>query len=195
MRMFSRVAIVNRGEAATQFIRAAREVGVEQGSPLTTIALYTDVERDSMFVREADEAVRIYSTGRDAYLDYDVLERALRDSAADAVWVGWGFVSEDPEFADRVEKMGPVFIGPSGPVMRALGDTDVFLATDLGIKRSLERLGVDADPASASVTAPMIVPNAGTTNRPMPIPTTSSGPASSHVLSCETFAASTAAAA
>jgi acetyl/propionyl-CoA carboxylase alpha subunit len=64
----SRVAIANRGEAAMRFIRAAREVGVEQGSPLTTIALYTGVERDSMFVREADEAVRIYSTGRDAYL-------------------------------------------------------------------------------------------------------------------------------
>ena len=53
----------------------------------------------------------------------------------------------------------------------------------------------EADPASASVTAPMIVPNAGTTNRPMPIPTTSSGPASSQVLRCETYAASTATAA
>jgi acetyl/propionyl-CoA carboxylase alpha subunit len=59
---------------------------------------------DAMFVREADEAVRIFSAERDAYLDYDVLERALRESVADAVWVGWGFVSEDPEFADRVEK-------------------------------------------------------------------------------------------
>ena len=141
MRMFSRVAIVNRGEAAMRFIRAAREVGVEQGSPLTTIALYTDVERDSMFVREADEAVRIYSAGRDAYLDYDVLERALRESAADAVWVGWGFVSEDPEFADLVEKMGLVFIGPSGPVMRALGDK-------IGAKRLAEKAGVPVTPWS-----------------------------------------------
>ena len=141
MRTFSRVAIVNRGEAAMRFIRAAREVGVEQGSPLTTIALYTDVERDSMFVREADEAVRIYSAGRDAYLDYDVLERALRESAADAVWVGWGFVSEDPEFADLVEKMGLVFIGPSGPVMRALGDK-------IGAKRLAEKAGVPVTPWS-----------------------------------------------
>jgi acetyl/propionyl-CoA carboxylase alpha subunit len=117
MTRFSRIAIVNRGEAAMRLIRAAREVEVEQGSPLTTFALYTDAERNAMFVREADVAVRIYSAERDPYLDYDVLERALRDSGADAVWVGWGFVSEDPEFADRVEKMGLVFIGPSGQVI------------------------------------------------------------------------------
>jgi acetyl/propionyl-CoA carboxylase alpha subunit/acetyl-CoA carboxylase carboxyltransferase component len=141
MRAFRRVAIVNRGEAAMRFIRAAREVQVEQGSPLTTIALYTDAERNAMFVREADEAVRIYSAGQDAYLDYDVLEQALRDSAADAVWVGWGFVSEDPEFADRVEKMGLVFIGPSGSVMRALGDK-------IGAKRLAERAGVPVAPWS-----------------------------------------------
>ena len=61
---------------------------MEQGSPLTTIALYTDVERNAMFVREAGEAVRIYSAERDPYLDYDVLERALRDSGADARWAG-----------------------------------------------------------------------------------------------------------
>jgi acetyl/propionyl-CoA carboxylase alpha subunit/acetyl-CoA carboxylase carboxyltransferase component len=141
MRTFSRVAIVNRGEAAMRFIRAAREVEVEQGSPLTTIALYTDVERNAMFVREAGEAVRIYSAERDAYLDYDVIDRALRESAADAVWVGWGFVSEDAEFADRVEKMGLVFIGPSGNVMRALGDK-------IGAKRLAKKAGVPVAPWS-----------------------------------------------
>jgi hypothetical protein len=109
--MFSRVAIVNRGEAAMRVIRAAREVGVEQGSPLTTIALYTDVERDSMFVREADEAVRIYSAGRDAYLDYEVLERAFRRRApgllaasqgrADATACGTATRREWPRTASR----------------------------------------------------------------------------------------------
>jgi acetyl/propionyl-CoA carboxylase alpha subunit/acetyl-CoA carboxylase carboxyltransferase component len=138
---FSRIAIVNRGEAAMRLIRAAREVAVEQGSPLTTIALYTDAERNAMFVREADEAVRIHSTERDPYLDHDVLERALRDSGADAVWVGWGFVSEDPEFADLVEKLGLVFIGPSGPVMRQLGDK-------IGAKQLAERAGVPVAPWS-----------------------------------------------
>ncbi|MDQ6782058.1 MAG: biotin/lipoyl-binding protein [Actinomycetota bacterium] len=133
--MFERVAIVNRGEAAMRLIRAARELEVEQGWPLTTIALYTDVERTAMFVREADVAVRIHSVEKNAYLDYDVLERALRDSGAEAVWVGWGFVSEDPDFADLVERMGLTFIGPSGAVMRKLGDK-------IGAKRLAEEVGV-----------------------------------------------------
>jgi acetyl/propionyl-CoA carboxylase alpha subunit/acetyl-CoA carboxylase carboxyltransferase component len=141
MTAFSRIAIVNRGEAAMRLIRAAREVEVEQGTPLTTIAMYTDAERNAMFVREADEAVRIYCAERDPYLDYDVLEQALRDTGADAVWVGWGFVSEDPEFADRVEKMGLVFIGPSGQVMRRLGDK-------IGAKHLAEQAGVPVAPWS-----------------------------------------------
>jgi acetyl/propionyl-CoA carboxylase alpha subunit/acetyl-CoA carboxylase carboxyltransferase component len=135
MTAFSRIAIVNRGEAAMRLIRAARELAVEQGSPLTTIATYTDAERNSMFVREADEAVLIRSAKQDPYLDYDALERALSQSAADAVWVGWGFVSEDAEFADRVAKLGLVFIGPSGHVMRQLGDK-------IGAKHLAERAGV-----------------------------------------------------
>ena len=132
---FSRVAIVNRGEAAMRLIRAARELEIERGSPLTTIAMYTDAERNSMFVREADEAVRIASADKDPYLDHAVLERALRDSAAEAVWVGWGFVSEDPDFADLVQDMGLVFIGPPGKVMRLLGDK-------IGAKRLAEEAGV-----------------------------------------------------
>jgi len=145
---FSRIAIVNRGEAAMRLIRAAREVAVEQGSPLTTIAMYTDAERNAMFVREADEAVRIHSTERDPYLDHDVLERALRDSGADAVWVGWGFVSEDPEFADLVEKLGLVFIGPSGPVMRQLGDK-------IGAKHLGERAGATGPSAMTRARRPV----------------------------------------
>src|ERR1700677_355575 len=146
MTAFSRIAIVNRGEAAMRLIRAAREVAVEQGSPLATIAMYTDAERNSMFVREADEAVLICSAKQDPYLDYDVLERAISESAADAVWVGWGFVSEDPEFADRVEKMGLVFIGPSGKVMRQLGDK-------IGAKRLAEEVGVPVAPWSGGPVA------------------------------------------
>src|ERR1035441_10479529 len=146
--MFNRVAIINRGEAAMRLIRAAREVELEQGSPLTTIALYTDVERNSMFVREADEAVRIHSAEKIAYLDYGVLERALHDSAAEAVWVGWGFVSEDPEFADLVEHLGLTFIGPSADVMRRLGDK-------IGAKRLAEEVGVPVAPWSdGPVTSP-----------------------------------------
>ena len=141
MTLFTRVAIVNRGEAAMRLIRAAREVGVERGQPLTTIALYTDIERNSMFVREADEAVRIHGAGKNPYLDHDVLQAALRESAADAVWVGWGFVSEDPGFADLVQNMGLVFIGPTGQMMRRLGDK-------IGAKRLAEQAGVPVGPWS-----------------------------------------------
>lgn len=139
--MFSRVAIVNRGEAAMRFIRAARELSLSDTTPLTTIALYTDEERTAMFVREADEAVRIVSGEKNAYIDYDELARALTECDAEAVWVGWGFVSEHPEFADLVEGMGLTFIGPSGDVMRKLGDK-------IGAKRLAEESGVPVSPWS-----------------------------------------------
>ncbi|MDQ2727143.1 MAG: ATP-grasp domain-containing protein [Actinomycetota bacterium] len=139
--MFTRVAVVNRGEAAMRFIRAARELNLSETTPLTTIALYTDEERTAMFVREADEAVRIVSGEKNAYLDYDELGRALTECGAEAVWVGWGFVSEHPEFADLVEGMGLTFIGPSGDVMRKLGDK-------IGAKRLAEESGVPVAPWS-----------------------------------------------
>jgi acetyl/propionyl-CoA carboxylase alpha subunit/acetyl-CoA carboxylase carboxyltransferase component len=128
---FQRVAIVNRGEAAMRFIHAAREFNQEYGTSLCTIALYTEPDRHAMFVCEADEAVSLGAallkdpaTGqsKSSYVDYDVLERALTTARAEAVWVGWGFVAEHPGFADLCRKLGIVFIGPDGDVMRRLGD-------------------------------------------------------------------------
>jgi acetyl/propionyl-CoA carboxylase alpha subunit/acetyl-CoA carboxylase carboxyltransferase component len=133
--MFTRVAVVNRGEAAMRFLRAAREITLAGDHPVTTIALYTDEERAAMFVREADEAVRIVSRDKNAYLDYDELERALVESGAEAVWVGWGFVSEQADFADRVAALGLTFMGPTGDVMRRLGDK-------IGAKVLAEKSGV-----------------------------------------------------
>ena len=130
-REFQRVAIVNRGEAAVRFIHAVREFRQEQGVQLRTIALYTDPDCHAMFVREADEAVSIGAASfrdpdthraKSSYLDYRRLERALSSAKADAVWVGWGFVAEHAGFADMCRDMGIVFIGPSGDVMRLLGD-------------------------------------------------------------------------
>ena len=130
-----------------RFIRAARELSLSDTSPVTTIAFYTDEERTAMFVREADEAVRIVSGEKNAYLDYDELERALNESGAEAVWVGWGFVSEHPAFADLVERLGLTFIGPSGDVMRKLGDK-------IGAKRLAEEAGVPVAPwSSGAVTS------------------------------------------
>ncbi len=127
---FERVAIINRGEPAMRFIIAAREYEQEHGERLHTIALYTDPDRRGMFVREADEA---YSLGpatyladggyhKSSYLDYARLERALIETRAEAVWPGWGFVAEHAAFADLCERLGIVFIGPTGDMMRKLGD-------------------------------------------------------------------------
>ena len=128
---FQRVAIVNRGEAAMRFIHAVREFNLEHGASLRTIALFTEPDRHSMFVREADEAVCLGPAQvvdpntqhlKSSYVDYGQLARALAVARADAVWVGWGFVAEHAAFADLCHEMGIVFIGPDGDVMRRLGD-------------------------------------------------------------------------
>jgi acetyl/propionyl-CoA carboxylase alpha subunit len=129
--MFRRIAVVNRGEAAVRFLAAAAELRRERGWPEATIAIHTDVDRRSRYVREADEAVDLGpailtdpATGqrRSAYLDHARLETALRAARPDAVWVGWGFVAEDPAFAELCERLGVVFIGPTAGSMRLLGD-------------------------------------------------------------------------
>lgn len=119
---FQRVAIVNRGEPAMRFIRAAREFSLEHGIPLRTIALFTEPDRHAMFVREADEAFSIGAPhfldpeeqrAKSSYLNYKRLEQALAAARADAVWVGWGFVAEHAAFADLCQEMGIAFIGPT----------------------------------------------------------------------------------
>jgi acetyl/propionyl-CoA carboxylase alpha subunit/acetyl-CoA carboxylase carboxyltransferase component len=128
---FQRVAIVNRGEAAMRFIHAVRDFNQENGTALRTIALFTDPDRHSMFVREADEAVCLgpaqildpnTKQSKSSYVDYGRLERALAEARADAAWVGWGFVAEHAAFADLCHQLGVVFIGPDGDVMRRVGD-------------------------------------------------------------------------
>jgi acetyl/propionyl-CoA carboxylase alpha subunit/acetyl-CoA carboxylase carboxyltransferase component len=128
---FSRLAIVNRGEAAMRLIHAVREWNSETGDALRTIALFTEPDRHGLFVREADEAVDLGSAyvvdprdGRrkSSYLDPVRLEAALRQARADAVWVGWGFVAEHADFAALCERLGIVFIGPPAAVMRRVGD-------------------------------------------------------------------------
>ena len=129
--LFRRVAIVNRGEPAMRFIHAAREFNLEHGAGLLTIALFTEPDRNSMFVREADEAfclgparVLDHETGqlKSSYVDYGILKRALIESRSEAVWVGWGFVAEHADFADLCRDMEITFIGPDGDAMRRVGD-------------------------------------------------------------------------
>ncbi|RQX17982.1 fused acetyl/propionyl-CoA carboxylase subunit alpha/methylmalonyl-CoA decarboxylase subunit alpha [Micromonospora ureilytica] len=139
--MFNRVAIVNRGEAAMRLIHAVRELAAETGIQLETVALYTDVDRNATFVREADIAYDLGPASARPYLNLAVLERALTETGADAAWVGWGFVAEDPAFAELCEKIGVTFVGPSPDAMRQLGDK-------IGSKLIAEKVGVPVAPWS-----------------------------------------------
>ncbi len=150
--MFSRIAIVNRGEPAMRLINAVREWNAEYADrPLRTIALHTAVDRQSMYVREADEAVLIGpddpdDMGPSPYLDYDELARALKACRADAAWPGWGFVSEKAEFAELCRDLGVTFVGPSPEVMRKLGDK-------IASKQLAESVGVPMAPWSGGPVA------------------------------------------
>ncbi|MFG2107285.1 ATP-binding protein [Micromonospora chersina] len=139
--MFSRVAIVNRGEAAMRLIHAVRELAAETGTRIETVALHTDVDRDATFVREADVAYDLGPASARPYLNLAALERALVETQADAAWVGWGFVAEDPAFAELCEKIGVTFVGPSPEAMRQLGDK-------IGAKLIAEEVGVPVAPWS-----------------------------------------------
>ncbi|MEU5931732.1 carboxyl transferase domain-containing protein [Micromonospora sp. NPDC047187] len=139
--MFNRVAIVNRGEAAMRLIHAVRELAAETGIQLETVALYTDVDRNATFVHEADIAYDLGPASARPYLNLAVLERALTETGADAAWVGWGFVAEDPAFAELCEKIGVTFVGPSADAMRQLGDK-------IGSKLIAEEVGVPVAPWS-----------------------------------------------
>ncbi|MEO3787326.1 carboxyl transferase domain-containing protein [Actinocorallia sp. B10E7] len=139
--MFSRIAIVNRGEAAMRLIHAVRDLAAETGTRIETVALHTDVDRAAAFVREADLAYDLGPASARPYLDLKVLERALKETGADAAWVGWGFVAEDPAFAELCEEIGVAFVGPSPDAMRKLGDK-------IGAKLIAEEVGVPVAPWS-----------------------------------------------
>ncbi|HEY3957062.1 MAG TPA: biotin carboxylase N-terminal domain-containing protein [Streptosporangiaceae bacterium] len=144
--MFSRVAIVNRGEAAMRLIHAARDLSAQTGRRVETVALYTDADSGATFVREADLAYPLGPAAARPYLDLAVLERALAETGADAAWVGWGFVAEDPAFAELCEKTGVTFIGPDAEAMRKLGDK-------IGAKLLAEEAGVPVAPWSRGAVA------------------------------------------
>jgi acetyl/propionyl-CoA carboxylase alpha subunit/acetyl-CoA carboxylase carboxyltransferase component len=139
--VFSRVAIVNRGEAAMRLIHAVRDLSAETGTQIETVALYTDADRSATFVREADLAYPLGPASARPYLDLAVLGKALAETGADAAWVGWGFVAEDPAFAELCEKAGVTFVGPSAEAMRKLGDK-------IGAKLLAEEAGVPVAPWS-----------------------------------------------
>ena len=115
--MFSKILIANRGEIAVRVARTCRELGIG------TVAVYSSADRDSAVVRLADEAVHIGPpAARNSYLSVPAVIEAALATGAQAIHPGYGFLSEDPDFAEVCADNGVVFIGPEPPVMRALGD-------------------------------------------------------------------------
>ncbi|WP_194922840.1 acetyl-CoA carboxylase biotin carboxylase subunit, partial [Catenulispora pinisilvae] len=168
--MFSRVAIVNRGEAAMRLVHAVRELSAQSGVLIETVALHTDVDRDATFVREADIAYDLGPAAARPYLDLKLLERALVECGADAAWVGWGFVAEDPAFAELCDRIGVTFIGPDAEAMRSLGDK-------IGAKLIAEEVGVPVAPWSrgAVETLESAVQAAGRIGYPLMLKATAGG--------------------
>ncbi|MDQ6639123.1 MAG: acetyl-CoA carboxylase biotin carboxylase subunit, partial [Pseudomonadota bacterium] len=115
--MFKKILIANRGEIACRVIKTAKRMGI------LTVAVYSDADRDALHVELADEAVFIGAApSRESYLRVDKIIAACKETGADAIHPGYGFLSENEAFARRVEEEGIVFIGPKHAAIAAMGD-------------------------------------------------------------------------
>ncbi len=134
--MFEKILIANRGEIALRVLRACRELGVK------TVVVHSEADRDAKYVRLADESVCIGpATPRDSYLNMPALISAAEVTDAEAIHPGYGFLSENADFADRVEKSGFVFIGPRPESIRTMGDK-------VSAKQAMIAAGVPVVPGS-----------------------------------------------
>lgn len=115
--MFEKILIANRGEIAVRIIRACKEMGI------STVAVYSTIEKEQLFVKLADETVCIGEPPvQDSYLNIANIIQAAIGTGTEAIHPGYGFLSENADFAEKVEENGLVFIGPSGKTMRLMGD-------------------------------------------------------------------------
>ncbi len=114
--LFDKLLIANRGEIACRIARSAQRLGIK------TVAVYADADAHALHVRMADEAIRLGpSNPSESYLNGDSIRRAARQSGSDAVHPGYGFLAENADFAESVEDMGLVFVGPRPTAIRAMG--------------------------------------------------------------------------
>jgi 3-methylcrotonyl-CoA carboxylase alpha subunit len=133
-RRFQSVLIANRGEIAARVIRTARAMG------LRTVAVYSEADRGAMHVAIADEAVALGpARARDSYLNIERVIEAARKTGAEAVHPGYGFLSENAEFAQAIADAGLVFVGPTAAMMTAMGSKS-------GSKALMEKAGVPLVP-------------------------------------------------
>jgi propionyl-CoA carboxylase alpha chain/3-methylcrotonyl-CoA carboxylase alpha subunit len=117
--MFKSVLVANRGEIACRVFRTARAMGIR------TIAVYSEADADALHVREADEAVLIGpAAARESYLVAEKVLQAAKDTGAEAIHPGYGFLSENADFAEAVAKAGIIWIGPKPESIRAMGLKD-----------------------------------------------------------------------
>ena len=115
--MFTKILIANRGEIACRVIATARKMGIQ------TVAVYSEADREARHVRLADEAVLLGpAPSRESYLVAEKIIAACKQTGAQAVHPGYGFLSENEDFARRVEEEGIVFIGPKHYSIAAMGD-------------------------------------------------------------------------
>ncbi len=115
--MFDKILIANRGEIACRVIKTARKMGIK------TVAVYSDADRDALHVQMADEAVRIGpAPTNQSYLVVDAILAAIKQTGAQAVHPGYGFLSENTNFAKALDKAGVAFIGPGPKAINAMGD-------------------------------------------------------------------------
>ncbi len=140
--MFKKILIANRGEIACRVIKTARKMGIK------TVAVYSDADRNALHVKMADEAVHIGPPpANQSYIVIDKIMDAIRQTGAEAVHPGYGFLSENMKFAEALEAAGVAFVGPPSPAIEAMGDkiTSKKIAQDAGVSTVPGYMGLIAD--------------------------------------------------
>ncbi|MEM8950118.1 MAG: acetyl/propionyl/methylcrotonyl-CoA carboxylase subunit alpha [Pseudomonadota bacterium] len=145
--MFKKILIANRGEIACRVIKSAKKMGIQ------TVAVYSDADVDAVHVRMADEAVHIGPPpAAESYIVIDKIMNAIRQSGAEAVHPGYGFLSENPKFAEALDAEGVAFIGPPVGAIEAMGDkiTSKKIAAEAGVSTVPGYMGLVADAEEAA---------------------------------------------